>query len=1130
MLSRWLIPFLAGTNVLAYPGLRYYPRDNETVSSPFSNSSIADSSNSTLTSSSTSVTSPTVIIAVNSASETLSSSGSSSTSSFVTSSITSSTTSSISSSLSSSTSSSTWLSASPLASSSPSSTWDYPTERLGPVATLLPAIPHDHDGDDITHLTPKDPGPGSPMHYAQEGTSDSAGIYAIAIPRWTAPSIVLDHSSLVIGVSVTPAGDLLITFSDKSALDHASSNWKHENIIFITYTEGCGDFELGQRCYFNASIIIFDPESLSATAAGQAKAIEDLVSDVNLAWGTYGNQPVAYGTASASTATPVPTNAGSDSPSSTYYSVSPSATTTCVAPVDTKYGLPTACLGPYFDEELDDKLGYLEAGNFSYGSLVEDIMFDDESELEKRNFFTDKISQVANKVAEKTKAVIKKTEERVKTVVSDAKKNIVKTATTIYEAGKTVAEIGKNILTGEPNKFEKDFDKLFLPLTAKECDNAKTADEKKKVANACKPKGGVKIVKSPWGDAVLIKTIGDLPSPKNLRPSGSKKQTTVTKGNFISFYCVKCGLTGSLKTKGNITIEVTKGITDGHLVADMNLNIGVGLGIHAEYYREATFRNNLYDVPVTPFTVGFASVGPVLSIGTELKFSVNMTGTALARADISLASAQYHYDWKKGSSSSTNFEPQFKPTFEAEGSIELAVQFGVPVGLELAITTFNGCTRCKGAVGVETVPSIKAAAALAVQASYNATDKSWDAGLKATNNCSGISTTLSVKNDVNAFYNGFGLVKGSTSLWNGTDHIIASYCIGNKTDGTSKGRLGLQSRLEISDAAYTQLRGRDSYNSTSNSSQLYDLTEYVVETEADLGFPGLQLTDTPYNIDESEFDGYWYSTLSLNGSNGEYTLAVCDDGNLYVQKNGTQNSLPYYTTCTTLWSGYEDVVLSTPNSGVLHYYNNTMSKVGVSRLRAADETALPATAAYVALYPFYYTDDESDDAPSMLAAIDTNDEIFFPAICTYKNSSAGAKVYLIGSDIDAGLAMLKSPDVEYSITNGEVDDCFVLFLEITDRVDGAWSDYDEYAEEEYESNAIELEFDDSLINEEGDLTLNSNDTLPYQDEAALDNLDEVFADDFEGDAEEWDDDSDYLDRFGDYYDVIDGEDGEESSE
>ncbi|KAI8959741.1 hypothetical protein F5Y11DRAFT_359015 [Daldinia sp. FL1419] len=1109
MVSRWLIPLLAGTNVFALPGQRYYPRANETIPSDnLSNSSVVDVSNSTVSSSS-SVVPPTYIFGNSTASETSSSL--------------------ISSTVSSSISSTTSLT---IPSTSPSSTWDYPTEKLGPVATLLPAIPHDHDGDDISHLTPKDPGLGSPMHYAQESNGDSAGIYAIAIPRWTAPSIVLDHSSLVIGVSVTPAGDLLITFSDKSALDHASSHWQHGNIILITYTEGCGDFELGQRCYFNASIIIFDPESLSATAAGQPKAIEDLVTDVNLSWGTYGNQPVAYGTASTS-ATPVATaagtNAGSDSPSSTYYSVSPSASTTCVPPVDTKYGLPTACLGPYFDETLDDNLGYLEVGNFSYGDLVENLLFDNMDELEKRNIFTDKIAQVANKISDKTKEVVKKTGEKVKSVAQDAKKNIVKTATTIYQVGKTVAEVGKNILTGQPNKFEKDFDKLFLPLAAKECDNAKTADEKKKVANACKPKGGVKIVKSPWGDAILIKTLGELPSPKDLRPSGSKKQTTLTKGNFISFYCVKCGLSGSLKTKGNITIEVTKGITDGHLVAEMNLNIGVGLGIHAEYYRELSLRNNLYDVPVTPFTVGFASVGPILSIGTEIKFSVNMTGTALARADISLASAEYHYDWNKGKSLSTNFEPQFKPTFEAEGSIELAVQFGVPVGLELAITTFNGCEKCKGAVGVETVPSIKAAAAVAVKASYNATDKSFDAGLGATNNCTGISTTLSVKNDVNAFYNGFGLVKGSTSLWNGTDHIIASYCIGNKTDGTSKGRLGLQSRLEISDDAYAKLRGRDSYNSTGNGTQIYDLTEYVVETDADLGFPGLQLNDIPYNIDASEFDGYWYSTLSLNGTNGDYTLAACDDGNLYIQKNGTQNSLPYYSTCTTLWSGYEDVVLSTPNSGVLHYYNNTMSKLGVSRLRTADETALPASAVYVALAPFYYTDDESENAPSMLAAIDTNNDIYFPAICTYKNSSAGAKVYLIDSDIDAGLAMLKSPDVQYTITNGEVDDCYVLFLEISDRVDGEWADYDEYAEEEYDENAIELEFDDSLVDEEGDLVLGDDDLLPYQDADTLyDHLDEVYEDDYEGDAEDWDTDSDYLEKFGDYYDILDSDDATSS--
>ncbi|KAI1389653.1 uncharacterized protein F4822DRAFT_442864 [Hypoxylon trugodes] len=1083
MRSRWLLPLLAGANVLALPGKRYYLQSNDTIASNTTSSSPAGVYVNNGQTTSTTTTAPAVVLTASTVSTT--------------------------------------------STSTATATYEYPSDKLGPVATLLPAIPHDHDGSDITHLTPKDSGSGSAMHYAQESTPGSAGIYAVAVPRWTAPSVVLDHSSLVVSVSVTASGDLLITFSDKYALEHASSTWTHETIVFVTYTENCGDYELGQRCYFSANIVIFDIETLTATATGQAKAIEELVTDVNLAWGSYGKQPVAYGTASASTASPSATGSGSDSPSSTYYSVSPSATTTCVPPVDTKYGLPTACLGPYFDDTLDEDLGYLEAGNFSYGALVEGILFDDEDEYQnQKRTILGSLSSGASKLANAAKEKIKSGAASAKNAAKSASKSLAKVATTVYSAGKAAYEVGRNIVTGQPNKFEKDFDKLILPKAAKECNDAKTADEKKKLENACKPKGGAKIVESPWGDAILIKTIGSLPSSTDLRPAGSKKQTTVTKGNFISFYCVKCGLTGSLKTNGNITIVVTKGITDGHFVADLNLNLGVGLGVHAEYYREDSFRNNLYDIPITPFTIGFASIGPVLSIGTELKFSVNMTGSALARADISLARAQYHYDWTKGGATSTGFTPQFKPTFEAEGQMELAVQFGVPVGLELAVTTFNGCEKCKGAVGFETIPSIKAAAAVAVQASYNATDKTWDSGLKPLNNCSGISTTLSVKNDLNAFYNGFGLVKGSKSLVNGTDHVIASYCIGNKTDGTNKGVIGLQSRLAISEEAYAKLAERDSVNSTSNGTQLYDLTEYVVENStADLGFTGLELPDVPYNLDDSELEGYWYSTLSLNGSAGEYTLAVCDDGNLYVQKNGTQNSLPYYDTCNTLWSGFEDVVLTTPNSGVLHYYNNTMSKVGVSRLRAADEESIPATSVYVALAPFYYTDDESDDAPSMLAAIDPNNDIFFPVVCTYKNTTAGAKVYLVNEDVDAGLAMLKSPDIEYSITNGEVDECYVLFLEVTDRVDGGWAEYDDDAEEEYDESPIELEFDDSLVDDEGDLTLSSNNTLPYQDEEMVDDFDAVFEEDDE--AEDWDQDSDYEDTFGDYYDVID--DDEDSS-
>lgn len=47
-----------------------------------------------------------------------------------------------------------------------------------------------------------------------------------------------------------------------------------------------------------------------------------------------------------------------------------------------------------------------------------------------------------------------------------------------------------------------------------------------------------------------------------------------------------------------------------------NLSIGVGIGIFAEWERSDVWKQNLYDIPVSPFTVGFATIGPIISIGT----------------------------------------------------------------------------------------------------------------------------------------------------------------------------------------------------------------------------------------------------------------------------------------------------------------------------------------------------------------------------------------------------------------------------------------------------------------------------------------------------------------------------------
>lgn len=73
----------------------------------------------------------------------------------------------------------------------------------------------------------------------------------------------------------------------------------------------------------------------------------------------------------------------------------------------------------------------------------------------------------------------------------------------------------------------------------------------------------------------------------------------------------------------------------------------------------------------------------------------------------------------------------------------------------------------------------------------------------------------------------------------------------------------------------------------------------------------------------------------------------CNDGNIYLQENKTTNALDEYNTCTSLWGGFEDAILSDPNGGFLYYYNNTMSKTGVSRVRSAYAQEVPDTAVMV---------------------------------------------------------------------------------------------------------------------------------------------------------------------------------------
>jgi hypothetical protein len=196
---------------------------------------------------------------------------------------------------------------------------------------------------------------------------------------------VLDHSSLI-GVAAPDEGTLIVDFSSRAAFSHSQNEWTNSpNMIFVTYTEGCGGYHSGERCYFVAGSIEFDPFTLLVSIRGAAVPLEDAIHDVNVVWGSsaYEDQDDSGTFTSSGDTDNRPTSSyhGDTYPSSTStigaaFSPAPSLQSgggdPC-APPDTVYGLPTTCLGPTFDQALDRDLGFGDTSSFSFDSFVDSI-------------------------------------------------------------------------------------------------------------------------------------------------------------------------------------------------------------------------------------------------------------------------------------------------------------------------------------------------------------------------------------------------------------------------------------------------------------------------------------------------------------------------------------------------------------------------------------------------------------------------------------------------------------------------------------------------------------------------------------------------------------------------------------
>lgn len=504
-------------------------------------------------------------------------------------------------------------------------------------------------------------------------------------------------------------------------------------------------------------------------------------------------------------------------PTSSTAKPTPTPSSNCTAPIDRKYGLPTTCLGYKFDDELDERLGFFNLSHFDYADIVADIALEygddistDDGALSKRAIGDDfrrglqRAKQAAEDALNKTKngakalknnvqGAVQKVEAKLKDTFQGLQGQLKETFIKFEGLVKDVkdgAETLAAFLKGQPIEFPLDMEPmdLTLPRPKSECEDSsrrvkrapakgkqtprktkasKKKKDKKEKKDACEPKTGARGVDSPWGDkAVLIKTFGDLPKSKNLRPEFSRRQTTVTKGGYLNIYCVSCGVTGSLRTEGSIIFS-TSGITGGKVEGIIpNLAVGVGIGILGQYVQEHELRSNLYDIPLSPFTIGFATIGPILSVGTHFKFGMKLSGNLHARtynvhgrvskslandwigADVKFENTRFSYDFTTKKFGQSGFVPKsITPGLSADAAIELTGGFGVPIGLELALTV-GPCSMCKGSVGIATQPTLEINATMAAEAQLidQTGSRKIDVGIKSIDGCKGISIALTARN------------------------------------------------------------------------------------------------------------------------------------------------------------------------------------------------------------------------------------------------------------------------------------------------------------------------------------------------------------------------------------------------
>ncbi|KAK0643282.1 hypothetical protein B0T16DRAFT_459448 [Cercophora newfieldiana] len=686
---------------------------------------------------------------------------------------------------------------------------------------------------------------------------------------------------------------------------------------------------------------------------------------------------------------------------------------TCIPPADTKYGLPTACLGPDFDYDLDEHHGwtdlpqeYVEFIQTLAPEIHDDGVPSDGSEYDDYDWLRRRaLVRTPNPNSNGTH---RSTLRRRATCVLPF---LCIDGNTVRAAGKVVDDIKKaGRIEGSINtdiKFE--IPNLVDPNSP---------------ANRIKDLSA-KQIESPWGRSVLLKAFG---TPEDQR-----------LGAHLNIFCVDCGVTGSAKLAGKVKWSTFEGFkfTEGHIKVTVDAKLALKLGVDAQIKLEQTFQTSLFDLGLPGLSWGVATIGPMVSVGAKVTLEAAANGRLLVGAEMGLQSAEVNFDVVDHSKTrSQNWTPYFTPVLQAEGELMLSASLGLPIGLKcgIKIASFDK------SLGIIDEPSIKGVAQIAASIGLE-NGTTFKGGLSSANGCQGISCQVSWQNRV--YVNVFDLAE--ISLFDTKDQPIAQKCI----------QIGASSAASERQQAkrYPALDGRQASDTTTTSSvasspssssastgptstattKIIDVTNKIKSGNAS-SIVSYEIGSIPYRP-YNDSAGFEYSML-VSSSHGSSTgmLVSCSNGNVYGAEfdESAEN-----TGCSELWMsrGGDDILVADGAQRLLHYDKDAMTATGVSRLRSEDETDLPVGAAIVALVRSDLGSDVADP-DYFYAAVDPDGNIFYLVLCNYDDETKGSRLFLANHP-DNGIETLLSSDLKYSVTGGNVTECgpFLLQAAVFDEED-----------------------------------------------------------------------------------------------